>query len=911
MQLHVSALRCAAAVSALMVLSSNAAMAFDWPWNDTGTKTPPPPPPPAYTNTQLPFDQRVGDLISRMTLEEKASQLVNQARPIPRLGVPGYNWWSEALHGVARNGIATVFPQAIGLAATFDPALVHDMGVAISTEARVKYNQAGYEKDHGIYEGLDFWSPNINIFRDPRWGRGQETYGEDPWLTAQFAKAFVTGMQGDDPKYLRTIATPKHYAVHSGPEPTRHSVDTQASLHDMEDTYLPAFRAAFTEANAQSTMCAYNAVNGQPACASDFLLTDTLRNAWNFQGYVVSDCDAIADIDGGLSMFMTGGHHYTKNLAEAAAVSLKHGVDNDCADFSIATSDASDYQRYIDAVRQGLVPEAIVDQSLQRLFMARMRLGMFDPKDMVKYAQVPDSELDSAAHRQLALKLAQESIVLLKNKGVLPFRHNVRRIAVIGPLADQVTPLLGNYNGTPSHAVTALEGLKARFPNAEIVFEPGTNFLRAVEAVPGALLATDDGKPGLKAEFFDNEKFSGTPSLTRIDANVDYTRDVGMQKASVLPAIPTPFAVRWSGTLTPTETGDYRVGLDTATGRLLIDGKEVVHVGGPGDQTAKTAILHLEAGHKYAMTIERGFAHNLAIRFVWSVQIPNAKARAIAAVKKADIVVAVVGITSQLEGEEMFVDVPGFKGGDRTSLDMPKDEEDLLKAVRSATKKPLAVVLYNGSALAVNWAARNADAIIDAWYGGEEAGTAIAGVLAGDYNPSGRLPVTFYTGVNQLPPFENYAMEAAPLGRTYRYFKGKPLYTFGYGLSYTTFKYSGLALSSPTLRAGDALGVDVDVKNAGKRAGDEVTELYLAFPKIAGTPVRALRGLQRVHLEVGETKHIHFELKPRDLSSVTEAGEVKVQAGDYALSVGGGQRGSTKAIAATGFKIDGEQVLPP
>jgi beta-glucosidase len=897
-------LRSAAAVGALMVLSTNAAVAFDWPWNDTAPKAPPPP--PAYTNTQLPFDQRVDDLVSRMTLEEKASQLVNQARAIPRLGVPAYNWWSEALHGVARNGIATVFPQAIGMAATFDPALVHDMGVAISTEARVKYNQAGYNKDHGIYEGLDFWSPNVNIFRDPRWGRGQETYGEDPWLTGQFAKAFVTGMQGDDAKYLRTITTPKHYAVHSGPEPTRHSVNVKASLHDMQDTYLAQFRAAIVEAQAGSVMCAYNSINGQPACANDFLLIDTLRKAWNFQGYVVSDCDAIADIAGGLSMFTTGGHHYTKTLAEAAAVSLKAGVDNDCADFSIPTGDTSDYQRYVDAVKQGLVPESVMDGTLKRLFTARMRLGMFDPPEMVKYAQVSDSELDSPAHRALALKAAREAIVLLKNNRALPIKSNVKRIAVIGPLADQLTPLLGNYNGTPSRAVTALDGLKKQFPNAEITFEAGTNFLRAVTAVPGSALSTDDGKPGIKAEFFNNEQFTGEPALARIDANVDYTRDIGMQKASVLPNIPTPFAVRWSGTLTPAETGDYRIGLDTPSGRLSIDGKEVVKVGGPGDHTAKTVIVHLEAGHKYAVKIERGFAHNLAIRLVWSRQMPDALQRAVAAVKKADVVVAVVGITSQLEGEEMFVDVPGFVGGDRTSLDMPKDEEELLKAIRAATKKPLAVVLYNGSALSVNWAAKNADAIVDAWYGGEEAGTAIAETLAGVNNPAGRLPVTFYTGVSQLPPFEDYSMA----NRTYRYFKGKPLYSFGYGLSYTTFKYSGLKLTAPVVKAGDTLGVDVDIRNMGKRDGDEVAELYLSFPKVPGTPIRALRAVQRVHLAAGETKHVHFDLNPRDLSSVTEAGEVKVQAGDYGLSVGGGQRGTTKAIIATGFKIDGEQVLP-
>jgi len=851
---------------------------------------------PIYMNPLLPIEARVNDLISRMTPEEKASQLVNQARAIPRLGVPAYNWWSEALHGVARNGIATVFPQVIGLGATFDPALIHDIGEAISTEARVKFDQTGGQTaDHTIYQGLTFWSPNINIFRDPRWGRGQETYGEDPWLTGQFGKAFVTGMQGDDLKYLRTIATPKHYAVHSGPESKRHGFDAAVSKHDMMDTYLPQFRAAVVDGKAGSVMCAYNRIEGQPACAQDFLLTENLRNAWDFKGYMVSDCGAINDI--------ADGHHFTKTLAEAAAASLKHGVDNDCIDFSVVTRGRDDYKAYADAMSQGLLPESVVDESLKRLFTARMKLGLFDPKETVPFAQVPESALDSEAHRQLALRTAREAMVLLKNNGALPLKSNIRRIAVIGPLADEVTPLLGNYSGTPSQPVTALEGLKRAFPKAEIVFEPGTNFLRAPETIPGALLS-NDGQPGLKAEFFDNGQFTGEPVMTRTDAVVNYVRDRNGIDPARLPNV-AHFAVRWTGTLMPAESGDYAVGLDAPFGRLYLDGKKIVDVGA-GDRTARVVVMHLEAGRAYAVKIERGEQPRLMLRFVWAKQIPEAKARALAAVKKADAVVAVVGITPELEGEEMTVKVPGFEGGDRTSLDIPAPEEDLLKAARKATKKPLIAVLYNGSALSVNWAAKHADAIVDAWYGGEEAGTAIAETLAGVNNPAGRLPVTFYTGVKQLPPFEDYSMA----NRTYRYFKGKPLYPFGYGLSYANFAYSGLKLSTIAVKAGDTLGVDVDVKNVSKRDGDEVAELYLAFPKVPGTPIRALRGIQRVHLKSGETQRLHFDLGPRDLSSVTEAGDIVVQPGEYALSVGGGQRGKTKAIAAAGFKIDGEQKLP-
>jgi len=891
----VSLLRTATAAAALLVLSTNGATAFTWPWSDTDNKAPPPPP-PAYTNTALPFEVRVDDLVSRLTLEEKASQLGNWSRPIPRLGIPGYNWWNEALHGVARNGLATVFPQAIGLGATFDPGLIHDIGVAISTEARVKYNEAGYDKDHGIYQGLTFWSPNVNIFRDPRWGRGMETYGEDPWLSGRLGKAFVTGMQGDDPKYLRAIATPKHFAVHSGPEPTRHGVDVPASKHDMVDTYLAQFREAIVEGKAGSVMCAYNRVNGQPACAQDFLLNETLRQAWGFKGVVVSDCDAILDI--------AEGHKYTKTVAEAAAVSLKHGVDNDCSTWTLTIKDNADYRRYIEAMQQGLVPEAVVDESLKRLFLARMKLGMFDPQAMVPYAQVPESALNSDAHAALALRAARESMVLLKNNGVLPLKPKVKRIAVIGPLADQVVPLYGNYNGTPLNPVSALDGIRKAFPGAEIVFEPGTDFLKSAETIDASLLKTPDGRPGLCAEFFDNQEFTGTPVLTRIDAGIDYDRGRVKTQIAELPKL-LQFAVRWTGTLTPAQTGDYAIGLDARVGTLWLDGKEIVKLGS-GDQSAKTAVMHLEAGHAYAIKIERQFEPRMSIHFVWSKQFPDAMKRAMTAVKKADAVIAVVGITPQLEGEEMKVDVPGFVGGDRTSLDLPKPEEDLLKAVRKATKKPLIAVLYNGSALSVNWAAKHADAILEAWYGGQSAGTAIADILSGAYNPSGRLPVTFYTGVKELPPFEDYAMT----GRTYRYFTGKPLYPFGHGLSYTTFAYGNLKLSTPALKAGDSLGVDVEVGNTGKVAGDEVAQLYLRFPGMPGMPQLALRGLSRVSLAPGETKTVHFDLKPRDLSSVTPNGDIKVQPGAYTLSVGGGQPGFTKAITSVPLAIEGETTLP-
>ena len=849
-----------------------------------------------YMDPAQPLQVRVDDLVSRMTLEEKASQLVNQARAIPRLQVPAYDWWSEALHGVANAGTATVFPEPIGLAATFDAPLIHDMAVVIGTEARAKHNQAVRAGRRDIMEGLDFWSPNINIFRDPRWGRGQETYGEDPFLTGRMGVAFVTGLQGDDPKYYRVISTPKHFAVHSGPEPSRHSIDIQVSKHDMEDTYLPAFRAAVTEGKAGSVMCAYNRVNGEPACASTFLLVDQLRRAWGFGGYVVSDCDAVADI--------FNGHHFTKSMAEAGAVSLKKGMDNECADFFTNATDNSDYVKFLDAVKQGLLTEKDLDVSLKRLFTARFRLGMFDPDDQVPYALTPDSEIDSAAHRELALKIARESIVLLKNDGVLPFGPKIARIAVVGPLAQSVQVLHGNYAGTASRAVTALEGIQKQFGGANISFVPGMNFLRQPSVIPAALLSTGDGQAGLKGEYFAGEDFSGTPLTVRVDKYVDLQLFHPDSSAIPPPAGMKDFSVRWTGFLTPAESGAYQVGLEGSRNRLWLDGKLIVDDSALHDPKPSTVTLPLEKGHRYAVKIEflrGGFGTKLS----WLPVIADPIGEATSLAKAADAVVAVVGITSKLEGEEMKVEVPGFKGGDRTSLDLPKEEEDLLEALQ-ATGKPLVVVLMNGSALSVNWAAQHANAMLDAWYSGEEGGTAIAQTLSGSNNPAGRLPVTFYKGVEQLPPFEDYSMK----NRTYRYFAGQPLYPFGYGLSYSKFAYSNLKLSTRELRAGDPLSVEVDIRDTSDQAGDEVAELYLIFPKVAGAPIRALRGFTRVHAGGGETQHVAFTLAARDLSLVNGAGDRMVAAGDYSISVGGGQPGTGAPAVDASFSIRGEQKLP-
>jgi beta-glucosidase len=856
---------------------------------------------PAYLNTSLTAEQRAADLVKRMTLEEKATQLVNQARAIPRLNVPAYDWWSESLHGVARNG-TTEFPEPIGLGATFDTPAIHQMAIVIGTEGRIKHVQAVRAGHSNIFEGLDFWAPNINIFRDPRWGRGQETYGEDPFLTARMGVAFVTGMQGDDPKYYRVIATPKHFAVHSGPEPTRHTANVTVSKHDELDTYLPAFRATVTEAKADSVMCAYNSINGEPACANQFLLEDQLRGKWGFRGYVVSDCGAVIDI--------FHGHSFKPSQPEASAISLQRGMDNECVDFTFKVNDDHDYKPYLDAVKQGFLKESDIDVAVTRLFTARMKLGMFDPPEMVPYSKIDERLLDSAEHRALARKIANESMVLLKNDGVLPLRTSHIKIAVVGPLADQTKVLLGNYNGIPSHTVSILEGLRAEFPEATVNYVPGTQFLgHDAEPVPSSAL-TVGGKPGIQASYskLDMSNLNNPAATKPVAQRVESTLDAAANGLPAEAASVHPLSIRWEGSLTAQQTGDYNLGL-MANGffRMQLDGKNVTSSYGGNVEQAKLGRVHLEAGKPAALRVEYSPAENEApaAKLVWSKVDLKPQPAAIEAAKAADVVVAVVGITSELEGEEMQVSEEGFKGGDRTSLDLPKPEEELLEAV-ATPGKPLVVVLTNGSALGINWAKDHANAILDAFYPGEEGGTAVAQTLSGKNNPAGRLPVTFYKDVSQLPPFEDYAMK----GRTYRYFQGKPLYPFGYGLSYSTFSYSGLTGPDNAVSAGSPVTFEVTVTNTGQRPGDEVAQLYLSFPDVPGSPLKALRGFQRIHLEAGASQKIRFELRPRDLSMVTEKGDPIVAEGKYTVSVGGGQPDSGVPVSTKTFKLKGEMNLP-
>lgn len=850
---------------------------------------------PVYMDSSLPVAKRVDDLVGRMTLAEKVSQMQNHAVAIPRLDVPAYDWWSEGLHGIARSGYATVFPQAIGLAATWDTPLMDEVATTISTEARAKNAEALRHGNHNIYFGLDVWSPNINIFRDPRWGRGQETYGEDPFLTSRMGVAFVEGLQGDNPHYYKTIATPKHFDVHSGPESTRHEANINVSPHDLEDTYLPAFRATVKEAKAGSIMCAYNAIDGEPACANTYLLSDTLRKTWGFKGYVTSDCGAITDV--------AEGHKFSPDIEHASAVSVKAGTDTSCGD---------EYASLTKAVHDGLLSEADIDQAVKRLFTARFELGLFDPASKVAYARIPFSEDDSVAHRELALRVAEKSMVLLKNDGILPLKKSVKTIAVIGPNAAALSAIEGNYNAIPSHPILPLGGMEAKFGGqAKILYAQGSPYVTELTVpVPRSILHPAKGSAafGLKGEYFDNIDFTGKPVVTRVDQQVDFDWDA----AAPVPGVKaTAFGVRWTGTITPPVAGKYEFSFrrEAKGVRVFLDGKPV---------TQEEAQKHSHQAGPYVLDLSDGRAHDLRIEYVhhtplfgagisfdWKPPVEAEREEAVKVAQQADVVIAFVGLSPNLEGEEMPVHVEGFDGGDRTEIELPAVQKQMLEAV-AATGKPVIVVLMNGSALAVKWAKENAAAVLEAWYPGEEGGAAIANTLAGDNNPAGRLPITFYTGTKELPPFDDYSMA----DRTYRYFKGTTLWGFGYGLSYSKFKWSDVKLSTEKLEAGEPLIVDAEVENTGAAKGDAVSEIYLKAPASATAPIHSLVGFVRTTLDGHARQHVHVVIDPRNLSTVAADGKRSIQAGEYTLFVGGAQPGVGEDGVMKQFTIVGSKELP-
>ena len=865
---------------------------------------------PLYRNPEAPMAQRINDLLSRMTLEEKVSQLGNDSPAIERLGIPAYNWWNEGLHGVARSGRATVFPESIGLAATWDTDLMFRVSTAISDEARAKYQEFLRRGKHNIYQGLTFWSPNINLFRDPRWGRGMETYGEDPYLSGRMAVAFIKGMQGDDPKYLKTVATAKHYAVHSGPEPLRHTFNAMPTDQDLFETYLAQFEAAIREGGADSVMCAYNSVDGLPACANPRLLEEILRKQWGFQGYVVSDCDAVRDI------YST--HKLVPDAAQAVARAMKAGTDLDCG---------VTYENALAAVRSGLLSEADIDRALGRLLTARFKLGMFDPPAMVKWAQIPYRDNDSPAHRALALETARKSIVLLQNEHhALPLSKSLRTIAVIGPNADDASVMYGNYNGFPSEPVTPLEGIRRKLPGARVLYARGSDIaenIPTLQPIPGSALFTSDGadrRSGLTGAYFTSANFDGVahrprefttpnsgrsvgeipsnlqPLFTRIDPEIDFNWWDASPRQELND---DDFGVRWTGFLSAPASGTYQLGARGLNAfELYLDGKLVVRANRTSGLNYVYAPVTLEAGKLYAIRLDyHEYLGDASIQLAWAKAGENLEQEALEAARQADTVIMVLGLSPRLEGEEMRIQIPGFSGGDRVDLGLPAVQKSFLEKV-AALGKPTVLVLLNGSALAVNWAHDHIPAIVEAWYPGQSGGTALADVLFGDYNPAGRLPVTVYKSADQLPPFADYSMK----GRTYRYFQGEPLFRFGYGLSYTTFRYRNLHLPKE-VTAGRTATVSAEIENTGNMTGEEVVELYVQGPQPG--PIRSLEGFQRVALRPKERKTVQFTLDARRLSHVNSDGKRLVDPGMLEIVVGGSQPAPGASVLMGRLRITG------
>ncbi|MGQ1784266.1 MULTISPECIES: glycoside hydrolase family 3 C-terminal domain-containing protein [unclassified Saccharicrinis] len=827
-----------------------------------------------YADTSLSFKERVDDLVSQMTLEEKVSQLVYNAPAIERLNIPEYNWWNECLHGVGRAGVSTVFPQAIGMAAMWDDSTMFSIADVVSDEARAKYHAFTKDGKRGIYQGLTYWTPNINIFRDPRWGRGMETYGEDPFLTGKLGVAYIKGLQGNDPKYFKLIATAKHFAVHSGPESSRHSFNATPSQYDFLETYSPQFKMAIDSANVYSVMCAYNSYNGQPCCGNS-ALSGLLRNDWGFDGYIVSDCWAVVDF------YAKDAHEIVNTKAEAAAIALRAGTDLNCG---------NSYPALVEAVKHGFVTEEEIDVSVKRVFLARMKLGMFDHDQDVPYSNISHDVIDSKKHQDMALESAQKSIVLLENKNnILPFTKKVSKVAVIGPNANNVDVLLGNYHGYPSNPVTPYLGIKNKLPQADVNYAVGCHLadsLPLFDVIPSRVLFVDKTMrtKGLKGEYYDNKNFRGKAQVYRVDEQIDFT---WWNLAPDKSLNTDTFSVRWTGVVVPEVSGKYAIGVEAFPQmKLWIDSVQIASYESEHHPLKEYDFITLEAGKSYAIKVEyvQNKTEYATVKLLWEEPNNNLKQEAIDLAEKADLVVMCMGLSPMLEGEEMKVKVEGFTQGDREDIKLPTVQTDLIKAIHKIGK-PTILVLLNGSAIAFNWEAKNIPAILEAWYPGQAGGTAIADIIFGDCNPSGRLPLTFYKSVDQLPSFDDYSME----GKTYRYFTGKPLYEFGYGLSYTNFEYSKLDMPNK-ICAGETLSVSVEVKNTGKISGEEVVQLYVAHPETQlKKAIRSLKGFKRISLQPNESKKVKFVLTPQDIALLNQENQYILENGLVNITVGGQQ----------------------
>jgi len=826
-----------------------------------------------YQNTDLDFESRAEDLVSRMTLEEKVGQLTHYAEAVERLDVPEYNWWNECLHGVARSGKATVFPQAIGMAATFDRDMMFRMADVTSTEARAKYHDYISRDKRGMYQGLTFWSPNINIFRDPRWGRGHETYGEDPYLSGEMAVQFIRGLQGDDPRYLKTVATSKHYVVHSGPEPLRHEFDAVVSQRDFRDTYLPAFKKTVEEGQVGSVMCAYNRYLGEPCCGSIPLQEELLRGELGFQGYIVSDCGAIGDFH--------SGHNVVDTREEAAAMGVLSGTDLNCG---------TQYKGLVKAVEQGLIAEEDIDVSVRRLMLARMKLGMFDPDELVPWSDFSLEEVAGDTHKELARKMARKSMVLLKNdNSSLPLSRELKKVAVIGPNAHNVYVQNGNYNGIPVDPVSVYDGIRNKLGDqAEVRYALGSPHhagLPYLVPVPAEVLFRDrdQSQPGLNLAFYDNLESYGDPILERVDSLVDIHWWDG--EAPVEGLRDDNYSAVWSGVLVPRRNGSHEVGVDGRYFTFVFEGDTLIRNSNIHETNKTYRSLDLVAGRAYRVEVFVQDRHgDVNCTLHWEEPGLPLSWEAVQAASWADHVVLVMGLTARLEGEEMRgLELEGFDAGDRTSLDLPAVQRNLIRRI-AATGKPVTLVLMTGSSVSITREHDLVPSILQAWYGGEAAGEAVADVLFGDYNPAGRLPLTFYRSVQDLPPFEDYDME----GRTYRYFEGEVLYPFGFGLSYTTFAYDNLILDKKEIGDNEKLTVSVDLTNSGTHDGEEVVQLYLRHTDSRfRRPLKELQGFERIAVQAGQSVVLTMELGPEELSIYDpELGDYVVESGSYEIMVG-------------------------
>jgi len=825
-----------------------------------------------FRDPSLNTEQRITDLLGRLTLEEKVAQMMNQTPAVERLGIPPYDWWNEALHGVARAGRATVFPQAIALAATFDDQAVFETFSIVSDEARAKYNSYQKNKEYDRYKGLTFWTPNINIFRDPRWGRGMETYGEDPYLTSRMGVAVVKGLQGNDPKYFKSFACAKHFAVHSGPEWNRHEFDAEVSKRDLRETYLPAFEALVKEANVQEVMCAYNRLDGAPCCGNKVLLNNILRNEWGYTGIVLSDCGAIDDF------WVKKRHETHPDAATASVDAVRSGTDLECG---------QSYKSILGAVKSGKISEQELDVSLRRLLKGRFELGMFDDPSLVPWSKLPYSLVDSKEHKQKALEMARKSIVLLKNSNrILPLSPTIRKVAVVGPNANDSTMLWANYNGFPSKTTTILQGIKEQAPSAKVIYDKGCELTKEY-LIEGFLNAvTSNGKPGFEARYYNNINLKGEPVQKEITQAIRYTTMGNTQFAAHVPL--NNFSAVYTGVFKSPVSGKVTFSVSGDDGyRLSINDQVAINDWRPHGVTTQSIEKEVKKGESFQLkleyfqaggdgTLELTIGERKLIDFSKTVQ----------KVKDADVVVFVGGISPDLEGEEMSVDVEGFKQGDRTNIELPEVQKRLLAELKK-TNKPLVVVLCSGSAIALNWADQNADAIMSAWYGGQAAGTAVADVLFGKYNPAGRLPVTFYKSVDQLGDFQDYSMK----GRTYRYMTQEPLYSFGYGLSYTTFKYRNVKLSKTAMKVGETVDLNVNLQNAGTMAGDEVVQVYIKNKLDKGGPIKSLRSFRRVNVQAGSSSDICISLPSKAFESYSEDTQrMDVRPGEYVIYVGSSSR---------------------